>query len=316
MADELNRFLLPLVFTIVGFMAVVGLIIRIPDLSGTPLATYDLVSPFPGGLSSDLFSILLLAIPLYFFEFFILAVPVAALMLLVNRLYRVKSYTQSVMSVGRRFGASRIIRRAIVPALFALSFSGIAQQLFPNLLVGRVDYASGIANVPILTAMEPLIWLIGALVAMFAAILIFAPTWLLNDSGIVSHLKEEELQMRRCPDTEGVGKWYSHYVSGFALLSYPVTTAHKFIIAIPTLIIERGGTIGPVYISESLVWIVGLPLVAMAFIIPLIILNELLLSRTSGVVRGAALRLGAIDTTYEAIEPGPVEEESGTSQWT
>ncbi len=63
-------------------------------------------------------------------------------------------------------------------------------------------------------------------------------------------------------------------------------------------------------------WIVGLPLVAMAFIIPLVILNELLLARTSSVVRGVALRLGAMDTTHEAAEPERAGEESETSQWT
>ncbi|MHA2378891.1 MAG: hypothetical protein ACXADO_09425 [Candidatus Thorarchaeota archaeon] len=310
MANGGSRFLLPILFVIAGFLITVALTTRITAVTESSLAGVDLVIPIPGEVSTDVSSIIMLVIPLYFLEFLILGVPVAVLMLIVNRLYRVKSYTQSLVRVGSRFGASRMIRRAVVPALFALSFSGLVQQLFPGLFVRALQYSSGVADVPVLRMIEPLVWLIGALIAMAAAIPIFAPTWLLNDSGVVNRLKSGELEIRRCPDTEGVGKWYSHYVSGFAILSYPVTVASTFIIRIPTMMMNRGVVIPPDYIIESLLWILGLPLVTMAFILPIIIVNELLLSRISGVVRNLARRLGARSITLAAVEVAHSGEES------
>ncbi|MHA2300927.1 MAG: hypothetical protein ACXACD_08220, partial [Candidatus Thorarchaeota archaeon] len=185
-----------------------------------------------------------------------------------------------------------------------------ALRLFPSNIIAVPEYPTEVAYTAIVRTVEPVLWLLGALIAVAVAVPIYSPTWLLNDSGIVSHLKKNELEMRRCPDTEGVGKWFSQYLTGFAILSYPVAVASKFIIVLPSLILERGGTIGLDYIIESLVWIVGLPLLVMAFILPVIVMNELALSKTSPIMQGVARGLGASDLRLEDVEPAVLQDDT------
>jgi hypothetical protein len=310
MANEKSRFIPAIVLMVLGLLVAVVLVLRINDLIQVDLASYDLSPAIGGRFTDDVFTILMIALPAYLFEFLLLTLPVAALMLMVNRLYRAKSYTQSVVKTGTKFGAARIIRRAVVPALFALSFSQFALGLLPTFILNVPTFPETAGFSDVVRTTEPLVWFIGALLALGLAIPIYAPTWLLNDTGIVTHLKREELEMRRCPDTEGVGRWYSHYVSGFAVLSYPLATAQKFLLQLPTNIVIRGGIIGPNYFLESLLWIGGLPIVVMAFIMPLVILNEILLPRSSEAVRGIARRLGATDVTLVDLEAARFEEES------
>jgi len=314
MANEKSRFIPAIILMILGLLVAVVLVLRINDIIQVDLASYDLAPVIGGRFTDDVFTILMIALPAYLVEFLLLTLPVAVLMLMLNRLYRAKSYTQSVVKTGTKFGAGRIVRRAIVPALFALSFSQFALGLLPPFILNVPDYPTTAAFSDVVRTAEPLVWFIGALLAMGLAIPIYAPTWLLNDTGVVTHLKREELEIRRCPDTEGVGRWYSHYVSGFAVLSYPLATAQRFLLQIPTNIVIRGGIIGPNYIIDSLLWIGGLPIVVMAFVMPLIILNEVLLPRSSGVIRGFARRLGATDVTLADVEAARFEEESEPQQ--
>jgi hypothetical protein len=305
-----SRFILPVVFIILGVAVAVYAVLRIMGTIGGPLAAHDLVGPIEGGFTLDIVGVMALAMPLYLIEFLLLAIPFAAIMIFLNRLYRAKSYTQSVMAVGGRFGATRIIRRALLPSIFARSFSDIALNFLPAFIIAVPEYPTEVAYTTIVRTVEPVIWFIGALFALGVAIPIYAPTWLLNDSGIVSHLKQNELEMRRCPDTEGVGKWFSQYLSGFAILSYPLATAHKFIVVLPSLILTRGGTIGLDYIIESLVWIIGLPLLVMAFVMPIIIINELVLPKTTPILKGVARSLGATDLRLGDVEPVGLQDDT------
>ncbi len=314
MAEGKGRFIPAIIFIIAGIAVAVYAVIRITGIIGGPLSSFDLFRPIQGGLTIDLIGIMMIVLPIYFMEFTLLSIPFAAIMILLNRLYRAKSYTQSVIPVGNRFGATRIIRRALVPALFALSFSEIILQLFPDAILAVPTYPTEVAYTGVVRLVEPLLWLVGALIAVCLAVPLYSPTWILNDSGIVTHLKKNELEMRRCPDTEGVGKWFGQYLTGFAVLSYPVAIASKFIIVLPSLILERGGIIGLDYIFESLVWIAGLPLIVMAFILPVILVNELALSKTSSIVQRFARGLGAEDLRLEDVEPALNQDESGYSE--
>jgi len=314
MAEGKGRFIPAIIFIIAGIAVAVYAVIRITGIIGGPLSSFDLFRPIQGGLTIDLIGIMMIVLPIYFIEFTLLSIPFAAIMILLNRLYRAKSYTQSVIPVGNRFGATRIIRRALVPALFALSFSEIILQLFPDAILAVPTYPTEVAYTGVVRLVEPLLWLVGALIAVCLAVPLYSPTWILNDSGIVTHLKKNELEMRRCPDTEGVGKWFGQYLTGFAVLSYPVAIASKFIIVLPSLILERGGIIGLDYIFESLVWIAGLPLIVMAFVLPVILVNELALSKTSSIVQRFARGLGAEDLRLEDVEPALNQDESGYSE--
>jgi hypothetical protein len=307
MAEGKGKFIPAIIFIIAGVATAIYAVYRIMGMIGGPLAAHDLVSAIPGGFTIDIIGIMSLALPVYIIEFIILSLPFGGIMILINKLYRAKSYTQSVVVVGNRFGATRIIRRALVPALFGLSFSEIALRLFPYLAVP--EYPAEVAFSAIVRTVEPMLWLVGALIAVAVAVPIYSPTWLLNDSGIVSHLKKNELEMRRCPDTEGVGKWFSQYLTGFAILSYPVAVATKFIIVLPNLILERGGILGLDYILESLVWIIGLPLLVMAFILPVIVINELVISKTAPIMQGVARGLGATDLRLEDVEPVVLQDD-------
>ncbi|MHA2141414.1 MAG: hypothetical protein ACXADF_08415 [Candidatus Thorarchaeota archaeon] len=309
MAEGRNRFIPPTVFVIAGIAIAFFAVNRIIGPLGGPFASQDLVGAIDGAIYFDIISLMILALPIYFIEFILLSIPIAAIMIFLNKLYRAKSYTQSVIPVGNRFGAARIIRRALVPALFSLSFSEIVLGLFPDYIIAVPEYPAEVAFSAIVRTVEPMLWLVGALFAVGIAIPIYAPTWLLNDSGIVTHLKKNELEMRRCPDTEGVGKWFSQYLTGFAILSYPVAIAHKYIVVLPSLILSRGGTIGINYIFESLVWIVGLPLIVMAFILPVIIINEIVLSKTSSVMRSVARGLGATELRLADVEPAVFQDD-------
>ena len=313
MAEGKGRFIPAFIFTIAGIAAEVYAVVRVTGIIGGPLASTDLVRQIDGGIAIDMITVMAIVLPIYFIEFILLAVPFAVMMILLNKLYRAKSYTQSVIPVGDRFGAARIIRRALVPALFALSFSEIMIQIFPDTILAVPVYPAEVAYSGVVRLTEPLIWLLGALIAVVIAVPLYSPTWILNDSGIVTHLKKNELEMRRCPDTEGVGKWFGQYLTGFAILSYPVAIASKFIIVLPRLILERGGTIGLDYIFESLVWIAGLPLIVMAFILPVIIMNELALHKTSSIVQGVARGFGAEDLRLEDVEPFPNRDDTGYS---
>lgn len=62
------------------------------------------------------------------------------------------------------------------------------------------------------------------------------------------------------------------------------------------------------YVVESLLWIGGLPIVVMAFAMPLIMLNELLLPRTSRIIQGIARRMGATEVTLVDVEVARFEE--------
>ncbi len=310
MANGNSRFIPAITLMVLGLLVAVVLVLRINDIIQVDLASYDLAPAIGGLFTDDVFTILMIALPAYLVEFLLLTAPVAVLMLMLNKLYRAKSYTQSVVKTGTKFGAARIVRRAIVPALFALSFSQFALGLLPPYIIDVPEYPTTAGFSVVVRTAEPLVWFIGALLALGLAIPVYAPTWLLNDTGLVTHLKREELEMRRCPDTEGVGRWYSHYVSGFAVLSYPLATAQKFLLQLPTNIVIRGGIIGTDYIIESLLWIGGLPIVVMAFVMPLIILNEVLLPRSSALIRSFARRLGATDVTLADVEVARFEEDS------
>ena len=153
---------------------------------------------------------------------------------------------------------------------------------------------------------EPSMAFLGAIIALTVAVAIYSPTWLLNDSGIVSHLKQGELDIRRPPDIEGVGKWFGGFISGFALLAYPITVIYKYVFFLPSVFAGVTAINYGLYIIESLLWIFGLPLLAMTYILPVVILNEILLPRTSRIIQGIARSLGASDITQEVAISEPL----------
>ena len=79
-------------------------------------------------------------------------------------------------------------------------------------------------------------------------------------------------------------------LGGYSILAFPIAmfTEHFFK---PYILGSETPQLIPVFIS--LVWIVGIPLLIMAFIVPVILLNEFAGGKVGGFVKGFLKRVGA-----------------------
>ena len=141
--------------------------------------------------------------------------------------------------------------------------------------------------------------LIATLILMPVAVLLFIPTWMLNDSGIVNHLKKGELRIRQCPDTEGVGRWYGNMLGGFSLIALPLS---MFYINFYLPYIAGNVEYQPVDFAIRILMTIGVPVLVMAFIIPIALLNERLNERVTKIVQNYARKLRAKEVQLEEIK--------------
>ncbi|TFF94828.1 hypothetical protein EU546_04415 [Candidatus Thorarchaeota archaeon] len=283
------KYSVPLILSIIGISISVGILSIYSRRIIQENAAFDSVVALPGNVVSDAINLIYIMLPVYVIEFLLLTIPVAALMLIVNRAVRARWYTQSIVHMGGRFDVYRMLRRSVAPALFSLSFSEVILGYVPEWFFTQPEL--GFSRTVAYLYLNPVFSLNGALITLAVALAVYMPTWLLNDAGIVSHLKSEELENRICPDTQSVGKWYSDFISGFALLAYPLTVFiqyfYRWIVAPPTEVSLPG-----ILIYSSL-WSLILPLLVMAFVLPVVILNELFLDKFTPPLRGLARQLGA-----------------------
>ena len=190
------------------------------------------------------------------------------------------------MDIGQDFGGYRMIRRSVAPALFSVSSSGLVVGLIRGLIVAPYD-----ALLPDESYLVSLsVTLMGALIIMPIALAFFVPTWILNDAGIVTHLKEGQLNARQCPDTEGVGRWYSSMLGGYSLFSFPIAMISAHFI---TPVIVYGVTLTADKLLFGSLWTLGIPLLIMAFIMPVVFLNEASQRRSVGFIQRFARGLAA-----------------------
>jgi hypothetical protein len=277
------RFVFPLLFSAGGVAFSMFVMYQVTQI----VPSVEFFPFIAGSLFTDITIILGIAIPVIALEYFVIAFPLAALFLLGSRMIKSTTYNFSIMDIGDDFGGYRMIRRSVAPALFSISSAGFIVGLVEGLILG--------AYPPALPEMQQLIislmaTLMGALIIMPIALALFMPTWILNDAGIVTHLKEGQLNVRQCPDTEGVGRWYSSMLGGYSILSFPIAMASAHFI-IPYVIIGIEPTINSLIVSS--VWTLGVPLLMMAFIIPVVLLNEAAQSRAVGFIQRFARGLAA-----------------------
>ena len=272
-----SRFFIPVLFAIGGIAITILAIYQ----ATFHLPSTSFFSFIEGSLYADVVFILGAAIPIIILEYFIIAIPLAILFLIGNSFIKAAAYETNIMNIGESFGGIRMIRRAAAPALFSVSTAGIVSSFFEILLDNPMtaDFLYRIS-----------ITLMSSLVIMPIALALFMPTWILNDAGIVNHLRKGQLDVRQCPHTEGVGRWYSSMLGGYSILAFPIAmfTVHFFK---PYIVESEVPQLIPVLIS--LIWIVGIPLLIMAFIVPVILLNELAVRRVGGFVKGFLSRVGA-----------------------
>ena len=129
---------------------------------------------------------------------------------------------------------------------------------------------------------------------------------MLNDAGVVTHLKSDNLDLRQCPDTQGVGRWIANMLGGYALLAFPIT---MFFSNFYTPLIEPillGASFTAEYIVTSallgLIWTIGLPFFVMAYILPMVMFNERMQARSTVRILKLARRLGAKMVRKEEIQ--------------
>ncbi|MGY5865537.1 MAG: hypothetical protein RTV41_13120 [Candidatus Thorarchaeota archaeon] len=303
------RFVFPFLFVLGGIAS--GLFVMYQVTSFAP--SFEFIPWIEGSLFTDILLILGVAIPVIAIEYFIITLPLAALFLLGSRLVKSATYNFSIMDIGTEFSGYRMIRRSVAPALFSLSTSALVIYLVEGVLSESLTTAPPGSEFWIGLS----ITLMGALVIMPIALALFIPTWILNDAGIVTYLKEGQMDVRQCPDTEGVGRWYSSMLSGYSLFAFPIAMVSAHFIQ--PFVIE-GITPHPELLIISFLWTLGIPLVVMAFILPVVFLNEAVQRRSVGFIQRFARGLAAKEVekpvistkeTKKKTEDKPPEEPAG-----
>jgi hypothetical protein len=250
-------------------------------------------------VGSDIRLLIAVVIPIIVILYLLLTLPIAALFIIVNKIVKTTTFSQNIILTGERFGGLEMIRRAVVPTLVSVASGQLVFNMLPEWLFRQPR-----DDIPMVIAQlyYPLETIIGTLILLPVVLLYFVPTWVLNDSGIVSHLKSEKLEYRRCPDTLGVGRWYSNFLGGFTLIAIPVTS---FVQNYYIPFVVKNVPITPFNIMLSVIWTVGVPFIAMAFVIPAIIVNELFLTRMKKQVHKIAKSFGATEVTDipDSIQP-------------
>ena len=297
------RFVVPVILSAMG----IGLTFLLANtLAGYIVRVYPVADFVPAitreTLVGDVRIVLVAVLPVIFIEYLVLALPLAAFFMALHKVFKASAYQQSVMKLGDRFGADRILRRAAVPALFAISTGQMSIYLLGDYFLIR---PAGLAS-EVGLFITPLLAIVSAAIALPVSLAFFMPTWLLNDSGIVLHLKKGQLKVRRCPDTEGVGRWFSNFLGGFSVVALPLSSIVHFFVQ-PYFV--EGRIFTPLNVITSLFWTIGLPLLLMAFVVPIVILNEVLLGFTTPRVQSIARHLGAKDVQVVPVETLPYSED-------
>jgi hypothetical protein len=302
-----TRYFLPGVFTIGGISA--ALVALYLNTIGE--SAFGLFSTLPflpvDSLWTEILIVFALAIPIIAIEFILLGMPLTAVFLIASKLVKGASYDINVMKIGSNFGGMRIIRRAAAPALFAVSFTGLVRGILEDAILGDV----GVIPEALRFTRPISLTLMASLILIPVALALFIPTWLLNDAGVVSHLDPKQLNVRQPPHTEGVGRWYYNMLGGYSLIVFPITMfmAHFYepLILNPfppgTPMIEIAFQL---FVATA--FTIGAPVMVMAFIIPVVVLNEYLLGWTSRKIQGFAMWLGAKEVVRGKITE--VKEES------
>ena len=273
-----SRFILPTIFAVGGIALAIYAIYRVT----IGQISIDFIPFIQGALYADIIFVLSAAIPIIALEYFIIAIPFAVIFLIGNSFIKAAAYETNIMKIGESFGGIRMIRRAAAPALFSVSTAGVLRGFFEGLLVaepGTPDYLFGLSST-----------LMASLVIMPIALALFMPTWILNDSGIVNHLRKGQMEVRQCPHTEGVGRFYSSMLGGYSILAFPIAMFKQHFYQ-PFVVDHIPLQLDAILIT--LLWTIGIPLLIMAFIVPAVLLNEGARSKAGRFVQGYLKRVGA-----------------------
>ncbi|MBN2230181.1 MAG: hypothetical protein JW779_11390, partial [Candidatus Thorarchaeota archaeon] len=226
-------------------------------------------------------------------EYFVLGIPVSALMLIISKYVKGPSHDVDIIQTGNKFGARRLIQRSVIPALLALALGSVIQSYVAGFLINVPDPIP----LEIIHFWNPLFSIVVGLIAVPIVMVIYIPTWFLNDAGITFHLKESQLEARRCPESIGVGRWWSNMLGGFTILVVPVFSFVQYFV-IPYVVL---GNITALEILRGFFFTFGVPILAIAFMLPIVIFNEMALGISRGWIRRVAKALGAREMKLQTI---------------
>ncbi len=287
------RFVFPLLFSIGG----IGYTVYSLHLLTSAMPPFDWIYFIPGYLYNDVLFVMSVSLPFLSVEYFLIGIPFAAIYILGARIGKIGTHDLVVMKIGSKFGSMKLVKRSVAPALFAVSSSGYIIGLLEDYIFGTPPSIP-----PAVHFLYPLLLtLMGALILMPVALGLFMPTWFLNDAGIVTTLQREELEARKCPETKGVGDWYSDIIGGYSLLSFPLAMFHAHFLK-PYILNPDPIPLTPFNIFISMLWTVGIPMLIMAFIIPVVIFHEFMRKRTIKTIQRIAYRLGAYHAELPKIK--------------
>ncbi|TFH10425.1 MAG: hypothetical protein E4H14_02520 [Candidatus Thorarchaeota archaeon] len=295
------RFLAPLFMFICGTIVALQLIAVISKIVPATTLFPETLSP---DLATDIAIVMAIALPILFLEYVIFAVPIAVVILFITKIVKSTRYEMNIMNIGREFGGTQMVRRAAAPALFSVASAQLFIGPIRDFLFPAVEEISD----PVFEALfNANLSLMGALLFVPIALLLFMPTWVLNDAGVVTHLKSDNLLSRQCPDTQGVGRWIANMLGGYALLAFPITMfISQFYEPIILPIIDGSNTlvIDAIILQAivGLLWTIGIPFFVMAYVLPIVMFNEGMQARSTVRILRLAQRLGAKMVRKERIQ--------------
>jgi hypothetical protein len=294
-----ERFVAPFLMFLLGMLVITQMILTI-TVGMPPTELFpETLSP---NLGTDIITVMFIAFPILFLEHIIFAVPIAVVLLVGTKVVKSTRYELNIMNIGRHFGGTQMVRRAAAPALFAVA----SAELFRDPLRLYLFGPNPVIPPEFITLLPVVVSIMSALIATPIALLLFMPTWVLNDAGVVTHLKSDKLDLRQCPDTQGVGRWIANMLGGYALLAFPITMFLRHFYEPLILPMIQGTTFQPEQIlyqvTTGTLWTLGLPFFVMAFILPVIIFNEAMQKRSTVRILKLATRLGAKMVRKEQIQ--------------
>ncbi|MFW9919490.1 MAG: hypothetical protein ACFFED_07810 [Candidatus Thorarchaeota archaeon] len=273
-----------------------GLIARFPGAD-----TYDLIPLLPigsvGYMEQDISWLLTWIAPIMVVEYFILGIPISALMLVISKYIKGTSHNIDIIQTGNKFGARRMIQRSVIPALLALALGSVIQSYLANSLINVPQQLIEDFPDQILPFWNPLFSIVVGLIAVPIVMIIYIPTWILNDAGITFHLKENQLDVRRCPESIGVGRWWSNLLGGFTILVVPVYSFVQYFV-VPFVV---SGNIVLESILRGFFLTFAVPMLGIAFMLPIVIFNEMALGLSRRWIRRVARALGAREMKLQTI---------------
>jgi hypothetical protein len=179
---------------------------------------YVFIPLLPGPMLTDVILLYLFPVIIYFLIYWISPFLVQVLYM-VNKVTKVtfvfrKAPDYGFLALGENFKPSRIFLRAFLVNLFAFGTSAVLFQLGAGNLFRATVGGGGYIPAGLFAA-EAIFF--GTFFLASLSMLLFLPSWFLEDSGLVSYRHFPE--QRRTPIIEGVHQWYINVLGVYTGIS-------------------------------------------------------------------------------------------------